>query len=220
MSLAQNVRSTAHYDLDLTQFEDGPLVIIATECGYSPARNELLRRYQLSSSRLVRRLAARANFQEADQQDLEQEAVFWVLEAIRCYKTEEHVRVGGCQFQSFLHRVLHARFIDALRVWRRRDHRLQLRPDIGQTRRAASGNGANLRENPGRQAERRETRARLQKELDGLEPPARALWGLLSQGIPLRHIADELQVSYDAAKRRRRKLFTDLQASLGKDFHT
>jgi RNA polymerase sigma factor (sigma-70 family) len=219
MPSVQDVRSTAHYDLNLTQFEDGPLVIIATECGYSPARDELLRRYQQPSSRLVRRLAARAGFQEADQQDVEQEAVFWVLEAIRCYRTTEHVRVGGCQFRSFLHRVLQARFIDALRD-RRRVHRLQLRPDFGQTSRAASGNGANRRETPGRQAERRETRARLQQELDRLEPPARELWGLLSQGIPLRNVANELQMSYPAAKRRRHKLFADLQASLGKDFHT
>jgi hypothetical protein len=78
---------------------------------------------------------------------------------------------------------------------------------------------ASPRESPGRQAEWRESRARLQQELDRLEPPAQTLWGLLSQGMPLRNAANELQMSYPAAKRRRRKLFADLQGSLGKDFH-
>jgi hypothetical protein len=167
----------APYGLNLTQFEDEQLVVLATECGYSPARDELLGRFRDSSSRLVRRLAARAGFQEADQQDVEQEAVFWLLEAIRSYRTTEQ----GC--------------------------------------RVASAVVASPRESPGRQAERRESRARLQQELDRLEPSAQTLWGLLSQGMPLRNVANELHMSYPAAKRRRRKLFAELQGSLGKDFH-
>jgi RNA polymerase sigma factor (sigma-70 family) len=218
MPSAQDVRSTAHYDLDLTQFEDEQLVILTTECDYRPARDELLRRCRDSSSRLVRRLAANAGFQEADQQDAEQEAVLWVLEAIRCYRTTEHVRVGGCRFRSFLHRVLQARFIDVLRDRRRDHHRLSC-PQSGRGCRLAPEMVASPRDFPGRQAERHETRARLQEELDRLEPPARALWNLLSQGMPLRNVAHELQMSYPAAKRRRRKLFADLQTSLGKDFH-
>src|SRR5262245_50058303 len=218
MPSAQEVRSTAHYDLDLTRFEDEQLVILATECGYCPAWVELLRRVRDSSSRLVRRLAAQACFQEADQQDAEQEAVFWVLEAIRSYRTTEHVRVGGCRFRSFLHRVLQARFIDILRD-RRRDNRHRGCPQPGRDCRVASEVAASPRESPGRQAERRESRARLEQELDRLEPSARTLWGLLSQGMPLRNVASELQMSYPAAKRRRRKLFADLQGSLGKDFH-
>jgi len=208
----------APYDLKLTQFGDEQLVVLATECGYSAARDELLGRFRDSSSRLVRRLAARAGFQEADQQDVEQEAVFWLLEAIRSYRTTEHVRVGGCQFRSFLHRVLQARFIDALRD-RRRDHRHRDCPQSGPGCRVASAVVASPRESPGRQAERRESRARLQQELDRLEPSAQTLWGLLSQGMPLRNVANELQMSYPAAKRRRRKLFAELQGSLGKDFH-
>src|SRR5262245_23568683 len=100
----------AAYDLDTTRIEDEPLVVLARECGYSPAHDELLRRGHAQAVRLITHLAAHIGLQDADCKDAQQEAVLWTFEAIQRYRTQEQGRAGGCQFRSFLHRVLKARF--------------------------------------------------------------------------------------------------------------
>src|SRR5262245_47014240 len=112
--------AAAAYDLDMARIEDEPLVVLAQECGYSLANDALLRRCSTQIRRLIRQLAARTGLQDADRQDAQQEAVLWTLEAIRRYRTEEHVKPQGCHFRSFLHRVLTGRFIDFLRHQRLR----------------------------------------------------------------------------------------------------
>jgi hypothetical protein len=109
------------YDLDMTRLEDEQLVVLAGECGHRPARDELIRRSLPLAGRLIRRHASHSGLQEADHQDARQDAVLWIVEAIRRYRAEEHVKPRGCRFRSFLHRVVRARFIDLLR------HRSRLR---------------------------------------------------------------------------------------------
>jgi RNA polymerase sigma factor (sigma-70 family) len=60
-----------------------------------------------------------------------------------------------------------------------------------------------------------ELMARLHQELDRLGGRARELWELLERGMRLRQIAAALGLSYDAVKRRRRKLIAHLRANLG-----
>src|SRR5205085_172437 len=103
------------YDLDLAGLEDEELVALVQECGHAPARDELISRCQGLKDRLIRRQAARHRLQEADRLDAQQDAVLWTLEAIRAYDTGQQARPRGCRFRSFLHHVLLARFIDALR---------------------------------------------------------------------------------------------------------
>ena len=62
-----------------------------------------------------------------------------------------------------------------------------------------------------------ELMARLQRELDRLGGRARELWDLLVRGMRLREIAAALDLSYDAAKRQRRKLIAHLRACLGEE---
>jgi hypothetical protein len=59
-----------------------------------------------------------------------------------------------------------------------------------------------------------ELRSRLAQELDQVGAVDRLLWDLLAAGTPLKRAALALNLSYDAVKRRRRKLIVHLRISL------
>jgi RNA polymerase sigma factor (sigma-70 family) len=201
--------------------EDEQLVVLAQECGCRPARDELIRRNTALKEGIVRRFAACAGLQEADCLDALQDAVLWIMEAIRQYRRSELVRPQGCRFRTFLYRVLTSRLVDFIRHCRRlRSHfslaggavaglrapgRLHDAEDPG-----LDGPGSN----PLRSAEEGELRACLHRELGRLGEDDRELWDLLAAGTPLRKVAAALGISYDAAKRRRRKLLAWLRGSL------
>ena len=62
--------------------------------------------------------------------------------------------------------------------------------------------------------------ARLHQELGRLGGLAGELWDLLVRGMRLREIAAALGLSYDAAKRQRRKLIARLRGRLVKEIKT
>jgi DNA-directed RNA polymerase specialized sigma24 family protein len=109
--------------------EDEQLVVLVQECGYVPARDELISRCNGLKDRLIRRRAARSGLQEADRMDAQQDAVLWILEAVREYNSGRQFMPRGCRFRTFLYRVLLSRFIDSLRRQRRRQARLRLGGD-------------------------------------------------------------------------------------------
>jgi RNA polymerase sigma factor (sigma-70 family) len=205
--------------------EDEQLVVLVQECGYVPARDELISRCNELKDRLIHRRAARSGLQEADRMDAQQDAVLWVLEAIRDYNTAQQLRPCGCRFRTFLYHVLLSRFNDLLRRQRRRQARLRLggytfgslsSPPAPQ--RAGSPAGPeSWGGEPHRGMERDELMAPLHQELDRVGGLARALWDLLVSGMRLREIAAALALSYDAAKRQRRKLIAHLSAFLGEE---
>jgi RNA polymerase sigma factor (sigma-70 family) len=169
----------------------------------TPAVHELLRRFSDPTSRLVGRLAVRLGLQDADRLDAQQEAVFWTLEAIRQYRTDDPARARRCRFRSFLYRVVTARFIDYFRRQRRRE-----RPVGARTSAADKASGA-----PDA-ADVIDVHTCVEQELDRLGPRAKRLWGLLVDGVSLRRAADELGISYDKAKRERRHLLVQLRIAL------
>jgi RNA polymerase sigma factor (sigma-70 family) len=200
----------------LTQLDDEQLAIVAHESDNSPAQDELLRRCLAQTGRRVCSLAARAGLQEADRNDAQQEAVLWLLEAIRRFRAEESLNPHGCHFRSFLHRVLTARFIDFVRSLRRRESHILL---LGLSARDAEEAGALRPVVPSggdcqTAMEHDELHDQLARELDQLEPLSHHLWDLMVQGVPLRSAATALGISYDAAKRRRRDLFARLKTAL------
>jgi RNA polymerase sigma factor (sigma-70 family) len=205
--------------------EDEQLVVLVQECGHVPARDELISRYNGMKNRLIHRRAARSGLQEADRMDAGQDAVLWILEAIREYKTGQQAMPRGCRFRSFLYRVLLARLIDLLRRQHRRQARFRLgaytfgslnAPPAPQRDGSPAG-PASWGGEPQRGMERDELMARLHQELDQLGGRARELWDLLVRGMRLREIAAALDLSYDVAKRRRRKLIAHLRACLGEE---
>src|SRR5262249_56640980 len=84
------------YDLDMARLEDEQLVVLVQECAYVPAREELISRCNGLKDRLIHHLAARTGLQEADRMDAQQDAVLWILEAIREYNTGQQVMPRGC----------------------------------------------------------------------------------------------------------------------------
>jgi RNA polymerase sigma factor (sigma-70 family) len=220
-----SARQLRQYDLDLAVLEDEQLVVLAQESGYVPARDELICRCNRLKDCLIRRYAAHSGLQQADCMDAQQDAVLWILEAIREYHTEQPFKQRGCRFRSFLYRVLLSRFIDLLRRRGRRQARLRLggytfvrlsSPPAPQHHGSPAG-AESCGGDPRSEIEQGELMARLHQELDRLGGLARRLWDLLVSGKRLREIAAALDMSYDAAKRQRRKLITHLKACLGKE---
>src|SRR5262245_10034822 len=97
----QSAQEHSQYDLDMARLEDEQLVVLLQECGYVPARNELISRYNGLKDRLIHRRAARSGLQEADRMDAQQDAVLWILEAIREYNTGQQFLPRGCRFRTF-----------------------------------------------------------------------------------------------------------------------
>jgi RNA polymerase sigma factor (sigma-70 family) len=224
----QSARQHPWYDLDMAVLEDEQLVVLAQECGYVPARDELICRCNRLKDRLIGRHAAHRGLQQADQMDAQQDAVLWIMEAIQQYRTDEQVKPRGCRFRTFLYRVLLSRFADSLRSRRRRQARLRLggstffwpgqplTPHSHGSPAGPEGGGGD----PQRGMEQDELMTRLRQELDRLGGLVRRLWDLLVSGMRLREIAAALDMSYAAAKRHRRKLITHLKACLGKEYCT
>jgi RNA polymerase sigma factor (sigma-70 family) len=204
----------------MTTLEDEQLVVLAMECDYRPARNELIRRYLPLNERLLQRRTAHATLQEADYDDARQDAILWIVEAIRRYRSDEQLKPGGCHFRSFVYRVLSDRHVDFLRRRQRLRSHFPLEVDVSSrhlrfvygagTQDPAGGEGAD----PLHAEEERELRSRLREELGLLGNAARRLWDLMAEGVPLRTIAVDLNVSYDQVKRARRRLLAHLRSSM------
>lgn len=217
---------TASYDLDLTKLEDEPLVVLA-QLDFEPARNELIDRVWPLCQRIVRRRAFRLGMQKPDLEDVQQSSVFWIIEAIGHYRSDEFVRPGGCHFRSFLYCVLRRRFIDALRTGRKyqlcngtnfnhHPRNFEMRDSDSLARLAISG-AVTATGNPPHDAQYSEWSTQLQAEVGRLSQTMQELCTLLRQGQPLHHIATRLHCSYDQAKRWRRRLLTTLGAAVGAD---
>jgi RNA polymerase sigma factor (sigma-70 family) len=221
MSRSPSLRQRLGCDLNLTSLEDEQLVVLAQECGSRPARDELIRRNTPLKEGIVRRYAARASLQEADCRDALQDAVLWIMEAIRQYRTAESVQPQGCRFQTFLYRVLTSRLVDFIRRHRRLRNHFPVAGGVagvsrgpGRARDAGEPELDDPDSNPLTYVEEGEAQTHLHRELGRLGKPDRRLWDLLAGGTPLRKVAAALGISYDAAKRRRRKLLGRLRGSL------
>ena len=200
-------------ELDLAMMDDSVLVVLAQDCSYGAARDELILRYEGQRERLVSWLSRNTSFSATDVEDARQNSVFWTVEAIKKYDTEQVAKLQGCSFFTFLNRVLVCRFKDYAKHLRRRERH------IDRTQGFAADEGFMppvMRENydPALLAESHESISRLHAAIAQLDSESCRMWELLSQGESLREIASELGISYDAAKRRRRKLINLLKKRL------
>jgi hypothetical protein len=126
------------YDLDLSRMADEALVILAQECAFRPATDELLLRCYERMNLLVA-LKAKRLWLAADLPDAQQNAVFAILEAIAGYNTLEAAKPRGCRFRTYLRRVVLARFGDFVRQVRRLQRRCCRLQEAGE--RLAAGRG-------------------------------------------------------------------------------
>jgi RNA polymerase sigma factor (sigma-70 family) len=157
----------------------------------------------------VSHYARRHQLQQADAEDAEQDAVFWVLEAIRRYRTSEFVKAGGCHFRSFMRRVIASRLVDFSR-----QRQLWYHSPQGTAGAACTDPSRCVQEPIPPTFLEEEARVGLNQALARLSEADRRLWDLLVAGTPLRQTAATLGLSYDMAKRRRRKLLARLKCSL------
>jgi hypothetical protein len=106
------------YDLDLSRMADEALVILAQECAFRPATDELLLRYYERMNQLIA-LKASCFRLAADVSDPQQNGVFALLEAITGYDTLKMAKPRGCSFRTFVRMVVTARFCDFVKHVRR-----------------------------------------------------------------------------------------------------
>ena len=220
------MRPTTHkaYDLDLTRMGDEELVVLAQECGYQPAANELILRYHEWMRGIITQKARRTRLTAADVEDAQQNAVFALREAVTRYDTFEFVKPRGCSFRTFLRLVLTSRFRDFVKhLGRRERHIDRFAPDTGRLdsdggadgyRTARPDGRPNSLGDPAAVAEWQEALARLEDALERLGEEARRMWELLASGLRLHAVAKQLGVSYDSAKRQRQRLLAGLKERL------
>ncbi len=212
------------YDLDLSKIGDEELVLMAQECGFRPAANELVLRYHQLMSRLIAYKARQTHLTENDVEDAKQNAVFALFEAIASYNTLEMVKPGGCRFRSYGRLVTMRRFWDFAKKTRRLQKRYHCsaRADGNAAAEPNEGGRGNYASyllhqrinDPGEAAARQEVLGKLSQMLERLEEQERALWQELLAGKKLRQIACELGICYDAVRRRRRKLLAHLRTAV------
>jgi RNA polymerase sigma factor (sigma-70 family) len=209
------------YDLDLSKIGDEELVVLAQECGFSPAAHELLLRYHQPMGRLIVYLGKRTPLTDNDLEDAKQNAVFALVEAIACYNTLELVKPGGCRFRTYGRLVTMRRFWDFVKQNGRLHKRFRC-PGQGDGNVAAEPGqcaSASVRQNqwssdPGDAAARDEMLERLNQVLQRLEPHLRQLWDGLVAGEKLHEIAVARGISYYAVKRQRWRLLAKLRTAL------
>jgi RNA polymerase sigma factor (sigma-70 family) len=213
------------YDLDLSKMGAEELVVLAQECGFRPAADELLLRFHEPVCRVITRKARYTALTVPDIQDAQQNAVFAIFEAIRGYRTSEMVKRGGCKFGTYAQMVATRRFVDFAKRISRRQKRYCLLAHSGgdgsegdHHKYSALPASSFLRQrldDPAEAAARNEALARLRAVLEGSDDEVRALWQDLAAGKSLREIARERAVDYDALKRQWRKLRAGLKRKLG-----
>lgn len=201
------------FDLNLVVMDDEALVVLAKECEFGPARDELMVRYGSQTERMIRWLAHCRSHGHADVEDALQNAVFWIIEAVNKYDTNQIGKTNGCSFRSFIFRVVTARFKDFAKHLRRVEGHYDR-----STRCSHEGfqpvDTGHLPKDPAQIAESRDSMNRLQETLQNLSEESGRLWQLLSEGKSLHQIAELLGMSYDSVKRRRRKLIEQLKLQL------
>jgi RNA polymerase sigma factor (sigma-70 family) len=208
------------YDLDLSKMGAEELVVLAQECGFRPAADELLLRFHEPMCRLIGHKARYTPLTQPDIQDAQQNTVFAILEAIRRYRTPEMVKPGGCKFGTYAHMVTTRRFVDFAKRVSRMQKRYCCLPRPGEryhqdcSALAPSSFLERRLDDPTEAAARKEALARLAAALEGSDDEVRALWHELAAGKSLRQIARQRGVDYDALKRQRRKLLRWLKGKL------
>jgi RNA polymerase sigma factor (sigma-70 family) len=143
-----------------------------------------------------------------DIEDAQQQAYFWIQEAIGAYDSDQLAQPAGSSFRTFLYRVLRMRLLDFCRSLRRNRTRHvaaaepeQWRTALVDERHLVAGN-------------QEELHPHLANALSALDPSARALWNELRRGKRLCDLAETLGVSYRTLKRRWHNLRKQLASTL------
>jgi RNA polymerase sigma factor (sigma-70 family) len=199
------------HTLDLAQVPDEDLVSLAQLDARHPAARVLLTRLYGWTQRLIGQYARRTGLRPDDREDAQQEAVFAILEALGAYDVSRPASPRPCCFRTFLAHVVTARFRNFLKRLRRTQTRYGRATQAALEAPSAGGRKA---PDPCQVVLAAEAALQLRRAVEGLSPPERALWDGLAAGVPLRALARDLGLSYEAAKRLRRRVLGRLRCRL------
>ena len=181
--------------LDLRHTCDEVLALFAREAGCRAARDELTCRcWGKLRARLIRCGPCRG-LGPWEVEDAQQQAFFWIQEAIRAFDPK------GSSFQTFLGRILRLRLMDLCRSMRRRNRRFRLSGDQDRWPQASRTN--DTLDSPDRSGD---LPRHLAAVVAALGDQASVLWHELCRGKRLRDLPQVLGVSYRTVKRRWRDL--------------
>jgi DNA-directed RNA polymerase specialized sigma24 family protein len=195
--------------LDLSHTSDEVLVLFAREASSQPARDELTRRHWRHFKTCLATCGIHVRLTAWDLEDAQQQAFFWIREAICAFNQAQMFLPQGSSFQTFLNRVLRLRLLDFGRSLRRRTSRFRLVGEQVDWPDSLLADGGLDFSGPGR-----ELHLQLEKAANPLDADARALWNQLRQGKRLRDLPELLGVTYRTVKRRWRKLREQLIRTL------
>ncbi len=180
-------------DQELSPLDDVELVRRARQESGGPAPWALVLRHLDWATGVLIHWARRPGLPRPEPEEARQEAVFGVLAAVAAYRLPSAGQ-PGTPFRAFLGRVLIRDLQDRARR-ARRAARLFVRGL------PSASSLTDLRNDPGRNAERDELLASLHAGLEALGINFRQLWEQKEAGDSLRAFADERHLSNDRVKR-------------------
>ncbi|GEM_PF-5023744 len=132
------------WHLDATHSSDEILVLLARR-GSLAARNELLTRNRERMAGSIALLCRRWSLSPEDREDLEQQIVFWTIEAVTAFDAEELRKPDGCSFRTFLGKVVNRRVANFAQAKRRRRKRFPASVDEQAVGKMGGGDGWAIR---------------------------------------------------------------------------
>jgi RNA polymerase sigma factor (sigma-70 family) len=199
---------------------DEELVLLAQQAGSSSqAILALFYRYEAAIHRLVALRVGDVHQHCIEAEDAAQEATLAVLQGVTCFHALSE-RSGDGLVRAFLLRIVRNRLATWARGLRRAERRLDRSKNAGQELEGRAAQVENeLRPpragDPAAQIAWDDCRGRLEDALRCLSVEQRWLWDGLANGRRLRALAVEKGISYDRAKRERRRLLDLLREAVG-----
>jgi RNA polymerase sigma factor (sigma-70 family) len=187
--------------LDLSHTCDEVLLLLAREASSQSARDELTCRHWNQFKAHLPRYGIRLALTSWDLEDAQQQAFFWIQEAIGAFDPAQLFLQRGSSFRTFLSRVLRRRLLNFCRSLRRRTTRFRLVAELSDWPGTLLANGGLDFNGDGK-----ELHLLLDTLAGQLDPAGRVLWNHLRQGKRLRDLPQLLGVTYRTVKRRWRKL--------------
>jgi RNA polymerase sigma factor (sigma-70 family) len=199
--------ATKGWLLDLAHTSDEVLLLLAREARQQAAGDELTCRYWRYLRIRLGQRSAHCRLNQWDREDAQQQAYFWIQEAIRAYDFGQLLQPGGSTFRTFLHRVVRLRLLNFCRSLRRSRQWHSATTPPGHRPKDP------LDQQPAVGGEQEQAYFHLERVLGALDPSDQAVWNELCQGKRLREVAQTLRVSYRTVKRRWRRLRQRLASS-------
>jgi RNA polymerase sigma factor (sigma-70 family) len=203
---------------------DDQLIACARATDDCRALAELIGRYYLWLSAVIRRRARRAGLCREDAEDAQQDTVHALLDAVRDYDLVQCAARRGCSFRTFLGRRAINRFQNALKrlrwleTHRRGEKELVAALEKRSRRSAAVSAGPCWLEpepiDPAQTAQRRELAVQVRQVFATLSPEQQQLWEATAAGTSREELGQQLGVTRRTVHRRQEALSALLGARL------